>query len=221
MSEKLSPQHMALQLLLCILTYFMHVSHTSCRCILANGTPWISLDVCFHRYEQDTYRSITASCAKDGTAVHTKVYNGTDCMGAVIEETTQDYDASQLICQGTICNHALIRNYDDNNCDRSGDYTEFPFPVHECFTLRHHNGYIGSLQFKCNGSGVFTQIHPIKSDVCVSSKVVKEVLAWDEYGECNDKYQWSQFIECADDGSRLISVLYLYFMLSIIVTFLY
>eukprot|EP01083_Nonionella_stella_P261971 891306_1 len=120
---------------LLLISYFIKSIHAECRAILAQDQPWISLDVCFSRYENGFYRSVTTSCTNDGTAILTKLYNGTTCNGPMLNTSVQEYDKTQLQCRGNICSHAVIRNYDDTNCDRSGDYTEFPFPVQKCFSL--------------------------------------------------------------------------------------
>ena len=167
-----------------------------CRSILANGQPWISLDICFNRFESGEYKSVITSCHTNKSAIDIKIYNGTDCNGIIINQTIQEYDSTQLQCDGSLCSHAIIRNYDSTNCDRSGDYTEFPFPVKQCFILPRMASYFGSVRFNCNDTGVYTQIYPLNIDNCDRNNIAKETVAWDEYGECNDDYQWSQFIKC-------------------------
>ena len=180
-----------------ILLFCVRLLNGECRGIYADAAPWIALDVCINRLDKDGFRSMTTSCTENGTAILISKFASIDCEGIVVNETTQKFDAlnSELQCDGPICEHAVIRHFDDDtDCDPFGYYTDFPFPVNQCFIVPEMADDYGSIEFQCNDSGVFTRSY-MESDDCSGGRY-REWIAWDPAGECNDDSQWTQFIKC-------------------------
>lgn len=135
-----------------------------------------------------------SSCTRNGTAILIQEFNTIDCEGPVINETIVTHDALELHCEGSICEHAVIRNYDDADCDIIGHYTEFPFPVNQCFVASQSEKDAVPIKFHCNEYGIYTRKYNHAANEC--SGEYSEWIAWDIEGHCNDRFQWTQFVEC-------------------------
>ena len=177
-----------------------------CGAILANYTPWIALNVCFNRHENGRNMSVIATCI-NSDAVKIEIYEDENCRGNVQNETIQYQDAEQLDCYADSCDYAIIRQYDDINCQPIGDYTEFPFPVNKCFSMPHLDEYFGSVKCKCiEDVGVYLQYYAKSNYDCTDSRLKTEHIAWNRSGHCNLDNHWTEFIRCSTANEIKISL---------------
>eukprot|EP00486_Rosalina_sp_Unknown_P015659 CAMPEP_0201594796 /NCGR_PEP_ID=MMETSP0190_2-20130828/192001_1 /ASSEMBLY_ACC=CAM_ASM_000263 /TAXON_ID=37353 /ORGANISM="Rosalina sp." /LENGTH=335 /DNA_ID=CAMNT_0048054541 /DNA_START=112 /DNA_END=1119 /DNA_ORIENTATION=- len=117
--------------------------------------PVFPFDVCFDAVSSKI--DVSGKYACDGTTPYQYAYLGHGCSGSPIvsqplNDTDSGFDAE---CSGSKCSYAIFRQYENTDCEQTGDYVEAPVVTNECIKINATN----SGEISCSDTNIRTTIY--------------------------------------------------------------